>query len=199
MTRIKIIYRYLIRFVFCTLILYSCSFGLIDNEQMEFDWIDLGSGSYEFESNISDKYSYIKIYDTREYSIKEFDVDVNLRSGSENTIFGVVYNYKDRYNYSYLILNKNGYAGFDLIQNGKHTWNAMSIGECPGVRKGLGKQNRIKLRYDGCCYMKIYINDNEYPTYQFGSNNQGRIGFLCGGESSTSVKCDYTVIKITEY
>lgn len=182
-----------------SLVLGSCSFGIITNGQMDFEWTDLGHGSHEFNSNFSDQYNYIHIIDEKTYMIRELDADVTLKSGTESNIFGIVYAYKDRYNYSYVIINSAGYVGNDWVQNGRLTWKSMSLGPCPGVRTGLGETNTIRIRDDGYGYIKIYMNDNELPTYWSGTAYRGKIGFLCGGASPTPVRCDFSITNITEY
>jgi len=191
--------KYFLQLIFMALALGSCSFGIITNRQMDFEWTDLGYRSHEFTSNFSDQYHYIHIIDEKTYLIRELDADITLKSGTESNIFGIVYAYKDRNNYSYVVINSAGYVGEDWVQDGRLTWKAMSLGACPGVRTGLGETNTIRIRDNGYGYIKIYMNDNVLPTYQFGTAYPGKIGFLCGGASPSPVHCDFSITNITEY
>lgn len=187
-------------FALISMFFMSCGFGyILDYDKMSFEWLQLSEESFKFNSNISDKYVYIKTYDKIPRQIKDFAVDISINSGSDRTLCGIVFSYIDRYNYSCIYINNNGCIGYDTVRDNRKLVSSWSITSVPGIHAGFGATNKIAIRHDGIQYFNVYFNDIETPIYSFASVAEGLIGFLCGGESSNEVDCDFLITTLIEY
>lgn len=116
----------------------------------------------------------------------EISTEISYMKGDENSAYGIIWNAKDLDNYSYIIINQNGF-----IQYGKKISGENKV-ILKKSRKIKSKKNKLGLKKEGS-KLNFYLNDDLVFSRNFKEISDNRIGYIC--YKRINIEIDNLIVK----
>ena len=121
--------------------------------------------------------------DGAEFGDVALDLDVTALAGPTDNSFGLIFRYKDRYNFYSFDVSSDGYYRLQLRQGTSNTdWQAHKLIDwtpSAAIRSGLGQSNHLRLVAKGTAFTLI-INGQTVNQFTDTTLSRGRIGVSAG-------------------
>jgi hypothetical protein len=147
--------------------------------------------------NLSNK-TYIKPYPSTYLMHSTITATVAKNSGNANVPFGVVYAYQNSQNFRYVVITKNGYYRWSIVNNGvEGRWPGYQYNS--GIHTGNEASNTITITYDfDLDRYYLQFNDNNYCESEGGmdpSKQAGYCGFICSVGTATEESLPNSIVE----
>lgn len=129
--------------------------------------------------------------DGAEFGDVALDLDVTALAGPTDNSFGLIFRYKDRYNFYSFDVSSDGYYRLQLRQGTSNTdWQAHKLIDwmpSNAIRSGLGQSNHLRLVAKGTAFTLI-INGQTVNQFTDTTLSRGRIGVSAGSFQEPGVR-----------
>jgi hypothetical protein len=163
-----------------------------------------GSYSGNFSSNYFENGKYrIRIFPMDNWSAyyaisvpRDFilEVEATQVSGPDDNGYGVIFGYKDEYNYNYFLISGDGYYQIARLANG--VWSDDIWMKSDAIHKGNNDTNLIKITsHEG--KILFYVNERYVNKYENYNSDIGMIGLMAETKNTLgTVTIDFDNLKI---